>query len=180
LPRLIAAGDAELAPTGLAVCLADRELEVRIAVAAALAAIREQRPEVLLDHAVVMDGVRRELAAWHALGGDQASLARAIEHLSTLLALALPVEPVRVAFHGLWSEDAALRGVALEYLDNVLPEDIREGIWVAWALERPAPADRRPVEDVLAELLRLRREERAELIVPPGPMAPRVEATKSP
>jgi hypothetical protein len=47
----------------------------------------------------------------------------------TLLGLVLPSEPLRVAFRGLHSDDRRLRGTALEYLDSVLPRDIRDCLW---------------------------------------------------
>ena len=47
-------------------------------------------------------------------------------HVSTLLGLVLPQQSVRLAFRALHTEDAKLRGVALEYLDSVLPKALRE------------------------------------------------------
>jgi hypothetical protein len=47
----------------------------------------------------------------------------------TLLALALPTDPLRITFRGLHTDDQGLRGTALEYLEGVLPPDIRERLW---------------------------------------------------
>lgn len=47
------------------------------------------------------------------------------EHIYALLAAVLPREPLTVAFSGLRSDDRALRGVALEYFDSVLPAELR-------------------------------------------------------
>ncbi len=181
----------ELARTGLIACLADREFDVRARAATALGALREQVPTLEVDAVIVFDGVRRELAVdpavWKALDDatsaaqDAAAnhpgpraLSLAAQHLATLLTLALPAEPVRTAFHSLWSDDQTIRGVALEYLDNVLPEDVRERMWLVLALEAKAAVEtdavaaaaaaavapkqrpKRPIEDVLAELLRPR------------------------
>jgi hypothetical protein len=166
LPELIASSGGELARVGLLGCLGDREPEVRFRAAEALLQLREHHPELDVDQSAVFAGVRRELEAepeiWKALDSapplavneGNGVPSRAAQHLATLLALALPSEPVKTAFHGLWSEDVAFRGVALEYLDNVLPNDIRERIWLLLAIEAPALAARRPVEDVRAELLR--------------------------
>jgi hypothetical protein len=41
----------------------------------------------------------------------------------------LPAEPLRVAFRGLHSDDQRLRGTALEYLESVLPRDVRDRLW---------------------------------------------------
>lgn len=58
---------------------------------------------------------------------DRAS--HALTHVFTLLALALPAEPLRLAFRGLHTDDQGLRGTALEYLDSVLPRDLRDRLW---------------------------------------------------
>jgi AAA family ATP:ADP antiporter len=145
---------AELARAGLVAGLSDPEIDVRCAIAEALATLREVHPEISIDDEMVFAGVRRELA--HAQHTPQT-----LKHLATLLALALPSEPIQMAFLGLKSEDPTLRGVSLEYLENVLPTDIREQMWTALAIEVPEAATtaRRPLEDVLAELLRSRRDE---------------------
>lgn len=161
LPRLIAQAPSDLARVGLTWCLTDPELEVRAAVAGALAELRERSPAVELDRATIFDAVRRELvpgstvarALAEARPGCDDDPPRAAQHLATLLALALPADPIRSAFHNLWSGDHALRGVALEYLENVLPGDLRDRLWRAFGLEAPRPgARKRPIEDVLAEL----------------------------
>ena len=83
---------------------------------------------------------------------------RSLEHVFTLLALVLPREPVRIAFRGLFAGDPMLRGTALEYLENVLPEDVRGVLWFHLEPDRPprrapgTPAANR--EQVLSDLLR--------------------------
>jgi AAA family ATP:ADP antiporter len=159
LPTVIvaAASDrarAEIVRAGLISGLSDPELDVRCAVAEGLARLREVHPEIEIVDEMVFAGVRRELAG-------AATTPQAIKHLATLLALALPSEPIQMAFLGLRSEEPTLRGVALEYLENVLPTDIREQMWQVLAIEVPeAPTTaKRPLEDVLAELLRSRRDQ---------------------
>jgi hypothetical protein len=49
---------------------------------------------------------------------------RSLEHLFTLLSLILPRETLRLAFHALHTDDAYLRGTALEYLETVLPGSV--------------------------------------------------------
>lgn len=58
---------------------------------------------------------------------DRAS--RSLEHLFTLLSLIFPRQTLRLAFHGLHTDDAYLRGTALEYLETVLPESIWARLW---------------------------------------------------
>jgi hypothetical protein len=79
---------------------------------------------------------------------------RSLAHVFTLLALVLPTEPLRIAFRGLHTDDRALRGTALEYLDSVLPQQIRDRLW-HFLDDRPLPGTvRRPHGDTLADLLR--------------------------
>jgi hypothetical protein len=162
LPRLIVqAADsrarAEVARAGLATCRADPESEIRARAAEALARLRDDHPGLALDERKIFDGVRRELAGLAAPAIATRS-PEAIHHLATLLALALPAEPIRTAFHGLHSDDPSLRGVALEYLENVLPGDICDRMLMVLAVDAPAQLPKRPIEDVLAELLQRERE----------------------
>lgn len=164
---------AQIARAGLLAALADPERELRYVAAEALLVLREREPDLVFDDTIVFDGVRRELAldphvwkaldvasneAAHAVAEANPELTRAANHLSTLLALVLPAEPIRAAFQGLWSEDTAIRGVALEYLENVLPPDIREHLWLALAIEAPQHETHRSLEEVLGDLLQSRRE----------------------
>jgi hypothetical protein len=73
----------------------------------------------------------------------------------TLLSIVLPTEPLRVAFGALHAGDQRVRGTALEYLDAVLPHDIRERLWPF--LEAPAAVrpPLRPREEIVADLLRM-------------------------
>ena len=68
---------------------------------------------------------------WAPLGAEllRERANRSLEHVFTLLALILPREPLRLAYHGLHTEDRHLRGTALEYLESVLPERVREKLW---------------------------------------------------
>ncbi|MBA3503752.1 MAG: hypothetical protein H0T65_25545, partial [Deltaproteobacteria bacterium] len=159
LPTVIvaAASDrarAELARAGLVADLSDPELDVRCAIAEGLARLRDVHPELVVDDELVFAGVRRELE-------HTTHTPKTLKHLATLLALALPSEAIQMAFLGMSSEDPTLRGVSLEYLENVLPTDIREQMWKTLAIEvsEAATAARRPLEDVLAELLRSKREQ---------------------
>ena len=46
-----------------------------------------------------------------------------------VLGLVLPAEPLRVALHAVQAEDTSLRGMALEYLESILPPDVRAQLW---------------------------------------------------
>lgn len=52
-----------------------------------------------------------------------------LEHTFRLLALVLDHEAVRNAFHGVLVGDENFRSFSLEYLEHVLPADVREKLW---------------------------------------------------
>jgi hypothetical protein len=71
-----------------------------------------------------------------------------------LLGLVLDPEPLEIARRALHATDRALRGTALEYLDNVLPPSVREKLWPHLASGRhPVPSGRSP-DEVHDDLLR--------------------------
>jgi hypothetical protein len=62
---------------------------------------------------------------------------QSLAHVFTLLSLVLPREPLQIAFRSLHSDDRQLRGTALEYLEGVLPAQIRHGLWPFIVYRRP-------------------------------------------
>jgi hypothetical protein len=66
---------------------------------------------------------------------DGASLS--LDHVFTLLGLVLDRDALQLSLQALSSENRNLRGTALEYLDNVLPEDLRRRLWRHLGLSRP-------------------------------------------
>jgi len=47
-----------------------------------------------------------------------------------LFATVLPREPIKISFRALHTDDKTLRGLAAEYLDSVLPQNVREQLWI--------------------------------------------------
>lgn len=147
VPRVLRSAATPIAVLGLRLGLQDRRFDVRYQCGRALAAILEGSPALAPARDAVFDEVKRELA--HGLGSDD----RRLEHVFTLLALVVPREPVQIAYRAVRSQDRALRGTALEYLENVLPEDVRGVLWPhldAHARE----ASRRAPDEVVADLMR--------------------------
>jgi hypothetical protein len=66
----------------------------------------------------------------------------------------LPPVPLQVAFHSVCAENRLLRGTALEYLDSVLPRDIRDALWPFLDNDASRPHVKRPADEVLADLMR--------------------------
>jgi hypothetical protein len=129
--------------------MADRRFEVRYRSARALSYLAGEIPGLVIDRERVFEVMMREMAVERSLWetrqlidqpDDDSSPVeaevlrgrtnRSLEHLFTLLTLALPRDTVRLAFHGLHTGDRYLRGTALEYLETVLPDAV-------WARLRP-------------------------------------------
>ena len=79
---------------------------------------------------------------------------QSLAHVFTLLSLVLPATPLQIAYRGLHTTDPGLRGTALEYLEGVLPHDIRDRLW-PFLDDRPRRrGDGRARDEILADLLR--------------------------
>lgn len=138
---------------GLLEGLGDGEFSVRYASARALARMRSRDPTLRLPTGAVYAAVRREVNVdrdvWRTrtLGdatdagftgsGEGESLS--LDHVFTLLGLVLDRDALQLALQALSSDNRTLRGTALEYLDNVLPEDLRRRLWRHLGLTPTAP-----------------------------------------
>jgi hypothetical protein len=116
--RVLSAGRSQLVVDGLLITLDDEALDVRLQAARSLFRIRRESPDVVLDENRILDFVRLESER------DPVDLA----HLFTLLAFVLPVAPMRAAYRGLRGADPEARGTAIEYLNEVLPKEIRKAV----------------------------------------------------
>jgi hypothetical protein len=174
IPRVLAACSTQRAADGLLLGIADERFEVRYECGRALLRLTDQSPEVVVSEARVLDAIRREVESGRALTEQSAALAdeeelpeeqqalveglvqdrvdRSLEHMFTILSLILEREPLRMAFTGLHHEDQKYRGTALEYLDTVLPRDVRDIIWPYLGEAAPLPSVR-PPNELLADLL---------------------------
>jgi ATP:ADP antiporter, AAA family len=175
LARVFSVCVSQRAADGLLLGLDDLRFEVRFNCGVSLAAITEKNTRVRIERDRILDVVRREVAVsesvWRgrhlldAAGGpaDEPSLlerlvsqraTQSLAHVFTLLGLVLPAEPLRLAFCALHTDDAGLRGTAVEYLDAVLPPEIRDRVWPFIEHQPSALAAPPRRGEVLAELMR--------------------------
>jgi hypothetical protein len=144
LPRVLKACATGRARDGLARGLDDASSEVRHECARALAALSSHEPGLRIADELAFAAARRELER-----GPDAGL----DHVFTVLGLVLEREPLDIAAWAVRGEDAALRGTALEYLENVLPTDLRVALWPLLGVA-PRAGAARPRQEVITELLR--------------------------
>jgi hypothetical protein len=147
--------------------------EVRFQCGRSLASITEGNDLIGIDRERVFEVVRRETAVSRPVWESQRLLDRldsseqtfvdefikdragqSLAHVFTLLCLVLPATPLQIAYRGLHTNDVGLRGTAVEYLEEVLPPDIRDRLW-PFLGDRPAVTKTsRPRDEILADLLR--------------------------
>jgi hypothetical protein len=170
--RVLRGSPTQRAADGLMLGLADPRFEVRRECALTLARITQREASLRVRRSEVFAAVLRELekgaAAWvmeadaaaeaEALGEDsdpaQTPAERGLAHVFTLLSTALDREPVQTAYWALLGDDSALRGTALEYLENILPDEVSRALWPHLGVRAPAARPARPPEQIAQELLR--------------------------
>jgi ATP/ADP translocase len=145
VPRVLKICATRRAVDGLVEGLHDELFDVRAQCAIALASITGRNPELTVPKSAVFAVVLREVK------GAQGVLE--LDHVFTLLSLALEREPLQIALQAVRGTDRTLRGTALEYLENVLPEALREALWPSLGERAPPPRAPRPRQDVMNELL---------------------------
>jgi ATP:ADP antiporter, AAA family len=173
IARVLRSCRSQRAADGLLLALDDR-FEVRFQSGRSLVAITDRNPGVRIDRGRVCEVVLREVSVgkpvWEShrlldaledadgryfvdrFIGERAG--QSMAHVFTLLSLVLHREPLQVAFRGLHVDDPLLRGTALEYLESVLPADIRSRLWPFLEDARPATRTGRSRDEIIADLLR--------------------------
>jgi len=176
IPRALDQCATQRAVDGLLLGLSEERFEVRYACGRALLRVSEKNPQLQISSEVVFAAVQRELESGKQIlqgplaqfdddnGDDEPGalmgglmrdrVTRGLEHVFTILSLHLEREPLRMAFRALYHDDETYRGTALEYLDTVLPAEIRESLWPYLGAAGPLVATRAP-QDLLADLSRL-------------------------
>ncbi|MGQ0656873.1 MAG: Npt1/Npt2 family nucleotide transporter [Chromatiales bacterium] len=155
--------------------LIDADFGVRYSCARALARLTARSPDLKVVEEHVFDTVRRELAVddetwrcqthvaseWAARDGEDGEaddrVTPSLQHVFTVLSLALDREALPLAMQGVVSEDAAQRGTALEYLENVLPAEVREPMWQRLGVTEPVEKSQRSRKELITALLNFRR-----------------------
>jgi ATP:ADP antiporter, AAA family len=149
LPSVLEVVHSPRATAVLMDALEEEEFIIRYSAARALARMHARDSYMRIDSASIFAAVQREVnadhAAWTAndlemnidLPGDMIAMSGpgdsrlnfSMEHVFTLLGLVLDREALSLALHAVMSTDRNLSGTALEYLENVLPEEVRRGLW---------------------------------------------------
>jgi len=174
LPLVLAASPTSRVVDGLFWGLEDQRFEVRYRCGRALSHLLELNPKLTVERQRTFAAVLREVGVdrgvwqshrlldrmedeeWSPVVDEvlRERASRSLEHVFTVLSLVLPRQPLKVAFRGLHTDDAMLRGTALEYLETALPEEIRDALWPFLEDTRPAgQRESRSTDEILSDLL---------------------------
>jgi hypothetical protein len=168
IPRILGTLTSPRALDGLVHGLDDARFEVRYQCSRAIDRMLAKDSTLTVDAGQMLAHVERELSVplqvWQghrlidqpddpAAQDDPTDLRhRNLEHVFSLLATVLPREPLQVALRGIRSPNYGLRGLALEYLESVLPPPILARLWqVVDVPARDAP-ERTSPEHALEQL----------------------------
>jgi len=174
LARVFSTAVSQRAVDGLLLGLDDLRFEVRFQCGRSLAAILAKNRLVRIDRNRIFKVVQHEVSVQRSVWESHRLLDRVQEeesrpifddfikdrtsqslgHVFTLLSLVLPTAPLQIAYRGLHTTDPSLRGTALEYLEEVLPIDIRERLWPFLGDGPQQTRQTRSRDEILADLLR--------------------------
>ena len=179
IPSILEVTHSPRAVAGLFSGLGDDEFNVRYSCARALARMNERDQSMIIQPAQVFEAVEREVSVDRAIwisrdiktevevpaSMDATPLASdpridySLEHVFTLLSLTLDRDALILSKQAVSSSDRNLRGTALEYLENVLPESVRDGLWPHFGEVATSSRPHRARKEVVADLERSVRPE---------------------
>ena len=144
LPPLLAAAGGARALDALLLGLEDPDPRIRTRCGEALDLLK-QTSGIDVEAGRVYDLVKEELLSNSGRRPD-------LEHVAVLLSVVLPREPLRIAFEALNTDEPQLRGLALEYLETTLPNEVSEAL-LDVVDASPTPSYLRRSADVVREEL---------------------------
>jgi AAA family ATP:ADP antiporter len=176
VPWVLAVCATQRVADGLLLGVADERFEVRYECGRALLKVTQSNLEVVISREKAFEAIRREVSDStpvvagefdeEAAGTDSLAfvsdflakdrLNRRLEHIFTILSMHLEREPLRMAFRALHHQDQRHRGTALEYLQTVLPSELRDAVWPTLSEQGPLP-EPRPTQQILDDLARATR-----------------------
>jgi hypothetical protein len=179
IPRLLAQSKNALVDQTLLVALEKQKFEIRYHIGVALMRRKGQRLITLTKEQkeTIWSAIRAEVHLDRPIWEMQELLedadsaadpdgfvtrkvemrgALSLEHTFRLLALVLDSEVIEACYRGITGDSEEHRGFALEYLENVLPDEVRTRIWpfIGDLSGRKREKSVRSAEDVVSDLLK--------------------------
>jgi ATP:ADP antiporter, AAA family len=148
LPRILGTVTTQRSLNGLADGLSDARFEVRYHCSRAISRVLARNRQLVIDRPQMIAAVERELSVppqrWRGYrlldrpeteglpetAAPPEDSSRFLEHIVWLLSTIVGRDPLDAAVHGVRSADPGVRGLAFEYLDQVLPPAVVERLKV--------------------------------------------------
>ncbi len=149
----------------------DADFAIRYVCSRALAQLTAREPRLRIDRAKVLHALlveldhrtrkaarpnfvpdRREDAPVFAMRRPHAVVDYTLDHVFTMVALHIARDQLQMAYAALQDDDVRQRGTALEYLQTILPADLRDAVWPF--VDQLASQPTRSARTILAELIR--------------------------
>ena len=159
--QLFAAGGPKKGGKLLTESLSNQSFELRYESAKALSQLEQKYPNLQLERQRILELARQEISRVLAPAEQELVTSQAtapsktsihpstvlmepldqghLEHVFTVLSLALRDKSLHLALQACSQGDAQLRGTALEYLRVVLPDEVRHELWPYLPTERRKP-----------------------------------------
>lgn len=153
IPLLLGYADSELAVQGLTLGLKDRALDVRFRCAQALARIKTNHTHLAIDEEAVWRVVYKELAFFGSIGFKTTQGVDPLRYLFILFGILFGPKVMDVCYGALRADDSNVRGTALEYLENQLPQNVRTPLWPLIASGKPERGSDRSLQEITRDLL---------------------------
>ncbi len=129
IPLLLGQANNERAVQGLTLGLQDQELDVRFRCAEALARIKNNLPDLTIDTEAIWHCVYREIAFFRGSDFKPIRGVEPLRHLFNLFGVIFEPQVMDICYESLQVVDPTIRGTALEYLENQLPQNVRSPLW---------------------------------------------------
>ena len=143
---------------GLMAGMADGQFAVRYSCARTLSRMLSRGGSLAVSKEQVFERVKRELTVndqeWNSpdlsldvnidTGGQTLDASTSLDHVFTILGLALDHKAIEIARKALIHKQSNLKGTALEYLENVLPDSLRHLLWFRLNLVDAPPKSSKP------------------------------------
>lgn len=154
IPLLLGQADNERAVQGLTLGLQDKEPDVRFRCAEALAHIKSSHSELAVDTDTVWNCVYREIAFFSGSDFKPIRGVEPLRHLFNLFGVIFGTDIMDICYESLQVQDATIRGTALEYLENQLPQNVRTPLWPLIESGHIETKSVRSSQEIMQDLLR--------------------------
>ena len=132
-------------------------MDVRFRCAEALARIKTNYPHLTVDSEAVWTVIYRELSYFSGSGFKSTQGVEPLRYLFILFGVIFGLKLMNICYESLQAEDQTIRGTALEYLDNQLPQNVRATLWPIIAAGHAKPKSDRPLQEIMDDLLQAGR-----------------------